>query len=59
MRDPEHPPLSIDVESFLPALAAGALDSCLAYLNRADRNEQSDAGLNCRLSSDSQVGTQQ
>jgi capsular polysaccharide transport system permease protein len=49
MRDPEHPLLSIDAESFLPALAAGALDSCLAYLNRADCNGQSDAGLNCRL----------
>ena len=28
---------SIGPESFLPALAAGALDSCLAYLDRADK----------------------
>jgi tetratricopeptide (TPR) repeat protein len=41
--------LSIDAESFLPALAAGALDACLAYLDRAHSNGQSDAGLNCRL----------
>ncbi len=49
MRRPELPHSAIDPESFLPALAAGALDSCLAYLNRADRSEQSDAGLHCRL----------
>src|SRR6266849_9953914 len=49
MRDPDLPPSSIDAESFLPALAAGALDPCLAYLNRAGSNGQSDAGLNCGL----------
>jgi len=40
---------SIDAGSFSPALAAGALDSCLAYFDRPDSNGQSDAGLKCRL----------
>ena len=33
----------------LPALAAGALDACLTYLNRETRNAATDAGPNCRL----------
>jgi capsular polysaccharide transport system permease protein len=41
--------LLIDAESFLPALAAGRLDACLAYLKRINTNTASDAGLNCRL----------
>ena len=41
--------LSIDAESFLPALAAGELDSCLAYLERAGNSGQLDPGLNCHL----------
>ena len=49
MRDPELSSSSVDAESFLPALAAGALDSCLAYLNRADSDGRSDALPNCRL----------
>lgn len=40
---------SINSGSFEPALAAGALDACLAYLKRADSNGESEAGLNCRL----------
>jgi hypothetical protein len=46
-RDFPHP--TVDAESFPPALAAGALDACLAYLKRTDNNGQSDAGLNCHL----------
>jgi len=48
-RDPKFPQSLIDAETFLPALAAGALDACLAYLTREDRDGPSDAGLNCRL----------
>src|SRR5271170_3176660 len=40
---------SVDGEWILPALAAGELDACLAYLERADRDGRSDAGLNCRV----------
>jgi capsular polysaccharide transport system permease protein len=39
----------IDFESFLPALAAGRFDACIAYLKRENSNTASDAGLNCRL----------
>src|SRR5437879_6265014 len=41
--------LSIDAESFLPALAAGEVDSCLAYIKRAGNSGQLGPGLNCHL----------
>ena len=40
---------AINTESFLPALASGALDACLTYLKRENNNQASNAGLNCRL----------
>jgi tetratricopeptide (TPR) repeat protein len=45
----ELPQLTINFEAFGSALAAGALDSCLAYLTRAHRNSESDTGPNCSL----------
>jgi tetratricopeptide (TPR) repeat protein len=47
MRAIAKPP--IDAESFLPALAAGRLDACLAYLKRGDSDGAADGELNCRL----------
>jgi tetratricopeptide (TPR) repeat protein len=47
MRAAARPP--IDAESFLPALAAGRLDICLAYVEREDARGAADAARNCRL----------
>jgi hypothetical protein len=45
----ELPQLTVNFEAFGSALAAGALDSCLAYLTRAHGNSESDTGPNCSL----------
>ena len=47
--DREFPPYSIDNQSFLPALAAGALDACLLYLTRDAGGGEGDAQRACRL----------
>ena len=39
----------LNAESFGLALASGRLDACAVYLKRANRNDKSDIGLNCRL----------
>jgi len=38
----------IDIESFSPALRAGAVDACLDYLRREEGGGPTDAPLNCR-----------
>lgn len=40
---------SQDIEGLWSALNAGELDSCLAYLSQADRTDEPDAALECRL----------
>ena len=45
----EFPQSSIDDESFLPALAVGALDECLAYLRQANDIGELTAEFACRL----------
>jgi len=47
MRAAAKPP--IDAVSFLPALAAGRLDACLAYLKREDSSGAAESELHCRL----------